>query len=109
MSLLIRWYHSNIGATPEQVKIFFFTMPIFLVIGFLISKNFMLVSLGWCIIYFMILVSIFADASGDKKSAFPYASKYPKANAAAHSFYFSWAFMGLCWLSINTFLSAMFL
>lgn len=108
MSMLTRWYQNNIGGTAEQLKVFFFSMPVFLIAGFFIAKNFMLLSLGWCIVYFMILINIFMDASGDKKSAFPYASKYPKANAAVHSFYCSWALMGLLWLSIEESITKLF-
>jgi len=101
MSFVIRWYKRNMQASPEQTKIFFRLLPLFLVITFFIAKYFPAVSILWFIIYCVIIVGLYDDKYIENRPAFPLASKFPKANAVVHTFYFSWAFMGLCWMPIN--------
>ena len=103
MNFVSRWYNQNVKATPEQTKLFFYTLPVFLLISFFIAKSFMVVSFLWFILYCVLIVGTYDDRFVQNKPAFPYASKYPKANAIVHSFYFSWAVMGLCWMPINQF------
>jgi len=130
MSFVIRWYKRNMQASPEQTKIFFRLLPLFLVITFFIAKYFPAVSILWFIIYCVIIVGFFVlsfmiakfypilsfvwtiiyssgfltayiSSSTKERPAFPYASKFPRVNSAVHSFYLCLAIMGLFWLSFE--------
>jgi len=77
MSFVIRWYKRNMQASPEQTKIFFRLLPLFLVITFFIAKYFPAVSILWFIIYCVIIVGLYDDKYIENRPAFPLASKFP--------------------------------
>lgn len=100
---ILKWLrYKLIVGTNNQIRLFLLWMPLFLVIGFLLSKYFFLASAAWCLFYAYILLGFYQDQ--EYRPAFPYASKYPRLNVMVHSFYCSWALMGFFGYSLNQFI-----
>lgn len=108
MKFIGQWYRRNINGTPEQLKIFLCFIPVFLFVSFVIAKFFPIASFIWTIIYSAGFLTAYVSSSTKERPAFPYASKFPRANAVAHSFYACWAIMGLFWLSLEESISGLF-